>query len=263
MRRIRQHRSSRFKRRKQKYTWFPTLGQESTITVGEGQQSYGVSYISGLVEVSGGPAAGPGPTDIYVTPIVPDQTFQVDDAQEESSTLRDFTEGQDWLLKRIVGSLQVMYAQISHTTQDQSAKFCTVGAAFFVARADEDDPNIPAGKPEEYDPLALRQIREPWIWRKIWRLQNTGQATLSPNPGNIPQNNTFLTAGNSMSPDIDSKVARRIRREERLWFVVNAYGSSAWDATNDGAFANSNPLYFTLDYRILGQMRKSTNRSTF
>lgn len=262
MRRIRQHRSSRFKRRKAKYTWFPTLGQESTITVGEGQQSYGVSYITGLVEVSGGPAAQPGPSDIYVTPIVPDQTFQVDDAQEQSSTLRDFTEGQDWLLKRIVGSLTVAYAQISHTTQDQSAKYATIGAAFFVARADEDDPNVPAGKPEEYDPLALRQIREPWIWRKVWKLSNAAQATIGP-PVAMPATNLQLPYAGTMGPDIDSKVSRRIRREERLWFVINAYGSSAFDATNDAAFANSNPVYFQLDYRILGQMRKSTNRSTF
>lgn len=253
-------RGNRFKRRKQKYTWFPTLGQEATVA-GPPEQSYGVSYITGKIEIDRGPAATPGPGDIYVTPIVPDQTFEVDDGQETSSTLRDFTEGQDWLLKRIVGSLNVTYAQISHTVQDEVARYATIGAAFFVAESDPDNPNIPAGKPEEYDPLGLRRIREPWIWRKVWRLYNAQAATIGPN---VPQfNGNFQWQNPQLDPGIDSRVSRRIRRHERLWFVINGYGNSEYDTDADNMFANSNPAYFILDYRILGQMRKSTNRSTF
>lgn len=266
MRRIRSTRAFRGRRRKQKYTWLPTLGGLTT----DGNptpSTYGTSYFSGVVQVN---TAALGPTDLYVTPIVPDASFFVDEASEQGLSLRDLTEGQDWLLKRIVGKLFINIPPIV-TTVGQNPYIFTVGAGFFVGRADDTNPNIPDTNNAEIDPLGSRNIRQPWIWRRTWLLRNSGAP-----PPTVPMGgwgvadswlagaNVYLNGGSEKDgPHIDSKIARRIRREERLWFVLNAYGKNAVSNDIQVEYAGTSPVEFTLDYRILGQMRRSTNKSTF
>lgn len=236
----------------------PTLGGIST----SGGSSYGLSYFSGVIETDGGAL---GPTDLYVTPIVPDASFFTDAASEQGLSLRDLTEGQDWLLKRIVGKIVVNVPAVVRTI-DQAPYIFTVGAGFFVGRADDNNPNVPDTNNAEIDPLGSQNIRQPWIWRRTWVLRNSSQPV--PTLG-FPE--TWLPGSNVSSgftaaedgPNIDSKIARRIRREERLWFVVNAYGKDKLSDDTAGGYAATGICEFSLDYRVLGQMRRSTNKSTF
>lgn len=260
MRFKRQFRGKRgFRRKRQKYTWLPTLGGLASV---EGS-TYGISYFSGVVETQ---VANQGPTDLYVTPIVPDATSFVDETSEQGLTLRDLTEGQDWILKRIVGKVWVSVPALVKTI-DTSPYIITAAAGFFVGPADDANENVPLANNAEIDPLNSRNVRQPWIWRRSWVLRNSGQPvpTLGFPETWIPGSNNALGAlGSEDGPHIDSKVARRIRRKERLWFVFNAYGKNKLSDDNDpGVYTTPAPVEFSLDYRILGAMRRSSNKSTF
>lgn len=236
----------------------PTLGGSES----SGDNSYLTSYFASAIAVD---APSKGPNDLYVTPIVPDATQFVGGSEATGPSLRDLTEGQDWLLKRIVGKLHCAPLQNDYggVSTPNSPAFIKVAAAFFVARADENSPDVPdVIEVEEIDPLGTKNVRQPWIWRRNWILMNGLQSAPmveGPRPIVEVNNQGFSVAD---GPHIDSKVARRIRREERLWFVINAYGYDDFVGTQS-SYTNPGTLQFSLDYRILGAMRRSTNRSTF
>jgi len=248
------------RRKRQKYTWMPTLGGVSD---NGGETPYFTSFFGDKVVAN---VAYQGPTDLYVTPVVPDYTlFPTNAAAAATSdtTLADFTQGQDWLLKRIVGRLNIGVTLFDVDPASSTPSFVMVGAGFFVSRADDVSQDVPDGSNYEIDPLASNNIRQPWIWRRTWLLRN-GLA----NPGNdiptAPVDNGEMPG--ALGPIIDSKIARRIRREERLWFVINAYGGDTYAVSHKnggGTYANPAEVQFNLDYRILGQTRRSTNKSTF
>lgn len=253
----------RIRRRRTKYTWMPTLGGESA----GGDNKYGVSYFGDTVTADW---AGLGPTDLYVTPLVPDITLFPDGASgaevNDQPTLRDFTEGQDWLLKRIVGRIFVAPEFIS-ATDATTPPWVMVGAGFFVMRARDDMQNIPDATNKEIDPLGSENIRQPWLWRRTWLLRVNGVTSTGGNP--TYDGPTFNYLGSvAEGSTIDSKVARRIRREERLFFALNCYGGRGPDVdagaqgTGEGFTTPAN-VAFNLDYRILGAMRRSNNRSVF
>lgn len=199
----------------------------------------------------------------YVTPIVPDETFFPDQTASAQSTLRDFTEGQDWFLKRIVGKLFVDQQQAPPGDEGATNwKNIFFAAAFFVARAHEENPNVPDLDSDEFDPIGSQNVRQPWIWRRTWMLgNNTGIDNTTESEFFFPQGNWQY--GSALDgPHIDAKTARRIRREERLWFTCRSVG---FINTLSDPRTVDEPVFqtFVLDYRILGAMRKSTNRSTF
>lgn len=234
----------------------PTLG--GTIQAWN-QGNYGSSFFGSSVFVPDNPAIVP---TIYVTPIVPDETFFPDQTAAAGSTLRDFTEGQDWFLKRLVGKLAVSIEQSSPGEGGSTYPTIMFGAAFFVARADDNNPNFPDLQGQEYDPLGSQNIRQPWIWRRTWILSN--QAAPVPGSGLPPWPTNNEVFGSALDgPHIDAKTARRIRREERLWFCANAYGGVQFPGDENIGVSFGGKAYFTLDYRVLGAMRRSNNRSTF
>jgi len=250
----------RIRRKRQKYTWMPTLGGQAS----NGDTHFFTSWFGGKIEAN---SAYLGPTDLYVSPVVPDYTLfpgSAAGAATSDVTLKDFTEGQDWILKRIVGRLNLGLELIEDAGTDTTPAFVMVGAGFYVGRADDTAQDIPDGSNFEIDPLASNNIRQPWIWRRTWLLRN---GLVRPSSGffpTAPVDNGEMTG--ALGPIIDSKIARRIRREERLWFVLNAYGGNqyACDArAGGGPYPTPGVVQFNLDYRILGQTRKSTNRSTF
>lgn len=202
-----------------------------------------------------------------VTSLVPDETFFPDETTAASNTLRDFTEGQDWFLKRIVGKVWVGVSQSSPVvTPAVSWISCVIGCAFFVARAKDDDPESPDLEEKEYDPLDSQNVRQPWIWRRTWLLTDFGVAPAAglPQYRIWPSSNMLNTGGGVLDgPHLDAKTARRIRREERLWFVASTFGFNHF--VDEGGTVSGSQMVCTVnvDYRILGQMRKSNNRSTF
>lgn len=149
------------------------------------------------------------------------------------------------------------------------------GAAFFTARSEDEaiDENSPIGSGVlanellSYSPLNDINIREPWIFRRTWVLGNGFSAT----PGqtfsrqitaHLPANNLFAYAGGAPSgPFFDSRMKRRVHKDDRLWFVfaVRSY------PINEQADGNQNldTALCTLDYRIYGSMRKAGRQSSF
>lgn len=196
----------------------------------------------------------------FVISLVPDETRQPDQAQTDQVSLRDFTEGQDWFLKRLVGKCTIRTFKSTAGTTWRNAM---IAAAFFVAKAQDDDQEQPDLQPDEYDPLNSQNVRQPWIWRRTWQLSVGSQTFSTFTAAAYPNMNQF-GPGVLDGPHIDAKTARRIRREERLWFCVNATGYDDEFGNNvDNGVDGSSGIFGELDYRILGQMRKSTNRSTF
>lgn len=256
MRRIRQVRAFRGKRRK-KYTWLPTLGGQDNA----GDNFYDTNYFASEIEVNTSTQAlSNGGNDIYVTPLVPDKTFFGLTADESEATMRDLTEGQDWLLKRIVGNLCIAVGQVVPDMGQTTPKIFKIAAGFFVASGITDIPNTPW---TEWDPLSTKNVRQPWIWRRNWCLMNGLSEPSQSTPGPILEVNNQQNDGGTNGQTLDSKVARRIRREERLFFVLQAYGYDDLGGRQPSSYSTPGVVQFNLDYRVLGAMRRSNNKSVF
>lgn len=246
----------------------PTLGGDIPLTADE---NYGISAFGYTQDMSG--LEFPIPQQ-HVVSLVPDETFFPDQASAANSSLRDLTEGQDWFLRRIVGKVWVGCSQTSPTqvramgvSPGWPSFLC--GAAFFVARAKDDDPETPDLEVREYDPLGAENIRQPWIWRRTWLLTDFGIQDVAGTPhfSLWPSSNMLNTGGGVLDgPHLDAKTARRIRREERLWFTTSVVPFNYFVDDGNGANVSGTAqqaITWNLDYRILGQLRKSKNASAF
>jgi len=227
------------RRRRARYTWFPNIGFQ-----GDNPQD----DISGFPFTIAVPTAAESLSLVQIFDLIPDFT------QEEPTTtdnnLSDFI-GNEYILKRIVGKC---FAAVSESNA-AGAVDIIFGAGFFVARADEAAPQTPIGSSGtdgmlNYAPLGNHTIRHPWIWRRVWKLQNPA----SP----IQQGVITTMSGGSLQdgPHIDAKSARRVRQDERLFFAIQAgnVGAAAGAELDIGGY---------LDYRCLGALRKAKNRSAF
>lgn len=237
----------------------PTLG--GIITAGE--SAYGVTHFGYLQNVDSNSTV----FNSHVESLVPDETVFPDQGQAANTvTLRDFVEGQDWFLKRIVGKLAIACCTRSTATDgDTSWPNVLVGAGFFVAKAEDNNPEQPDLEVQEYDPLGSENVRQPWIWRRTYVLTDSNITTPGGNPTRYPvfTTNNLLLASGLDGPHIDAKTARRIRREERLWFVTTMTPFHYASDSGGSVSASTMQVSVNLDYRILGAMRRSTNRSTF
>ena len=228
------------RRRRARYTWFPNIGFQGENPVDD---------FNGFPFTLTVPTATETLGSVSIFDLIPDFT------QEEPTTtdnnLSDFI-GNEYILKRIVGKLFASAAE----SNAAGATDIILGAGFFVARADEIAPQTPIGSSGgtdailNYGPLNNHTIRHPWIWRRVWKLQN---------PASPIQTGLITTmAGGSVmdGPHIDAKSARRVRQDERLFFAIQA--------GNAGAGASQElTLGGYLDYRVLGALRKAKNRSAF
>lgn len=238
----------------------PTLGGVTQT----GESAYGTVPFGWVQSPDSNGAA----TSIFVTPLVPDETQYPDVTADAASTLRDFTEGQDWFLKRIVGKVFLRTRHDTTATQGQAWPNLRIACAFFVGKSKDDTPDDPDFDNTEIDPLGSQNVRQPWIWRRVWHL-STGAPYANAAVGTQqvaawPNMNLF-GPGLLDGPHIDAKTARRIRREERLWFVSSVQGYQVVPGADGQSveFGDDVAVIGDLDYRILGAMRKSTNRSTF
>lgn len=244
------------RRRKRRFTWMPTLGGIAGLPDGT---HYNTTSFGADIEAH---SAALGPTDLYVTPIIPDFTqYQLAAGNDNTfPSLRDQTEGQDWALERIVGKLHVAVQQQTSAIVGITPRIIKVTAGFFVARADDENQEVPDGNNVEIDPAGVINVRQPWIWRRNWTLSNTLAA--SAGIDYIMEVNNANTSALD-GPHIDAKSKRRIRREERLWFAIVAYGYETLGFAPTTDYSQPGIVGFTLDYRVLGQMRRSSNRSVF
>lgn len=211
--------------------------------------------IDGLQPTNNNAVANTG----QVFALVPDATlFQGTGGFPAGTSLRDLTEGQDWLLQRVVGRFHLMCRGSGGPPDDWDSVL--VAAGLFVARANDVNQGQPDLTTDEYDPLNAQQTREPWLWRRTWMFINSAAL------GN-PAYGVGTTMGMGSVADggvVDSKVKRRVRREERLFMAINCMGFSPNFTT---AVENAQELQPVIsgvfDYRIFGAMRRSNNRSTF
>lgn len=227
-------------RRRAKYTWFPNIGFQGD----ELRHDF-----AGFPFSFNCPLATGETGSVAIFDLIPDTPDL--EPSTTADNLVDFI-GNEYILKRIVGKCFIWGASSAPTGPTD----IVVSAGFFVSRFAADAPQLPIGATGaaaeiQYAPLNNNCIREPWIWRRTWKIQNPG----IPVPTGIL--GTFNGGSVSDGPHIDAKSARRIRSDERIFFAVQAGNISAADA------ASGYQLDGFLDYRILGALRKAKNRSAF
>lgn len=265
----------RFRRKGNRGVWFPVNGD---LWVGELANYYDATANASLIDVPLDRATGPLNVVFPVTEDYNQQPQNVTDTLTAPS-LRDFVEGQSYLLKALVGNLFI-YAHpggggtAANWDPSNWWSFVQATAGFFVARAQDGNTSVPDLSQSEVDPLNGNNIQNPWIWRRMWILQNPFAGFIqnfdSGVVGTTLQRPTYtgFTSNVEMSaengPFFRTKSARRIRREERLWCSISVLG---WDgnrqAVNGSASGIQPGIDFSLDLRIFGKMVRAKNTSSF
>lgn len=267
----------RTRRRRSGGTWFPALGSDSG-----GVEGYNFAGRELFTTMGSTTAA----SSVLIVPLTFDRPQDPESAGAGDPLVGLI--GSEYLLKRIVGKIH-----ISRTPHEQivgsaptSQRFdlspaTQVGCGFFVARAQDDvsgDPDQPIGantateRNDNYNPLDVDNIRLPWIWRRTWVLGSYGlnfQAFTDTSTFARKQNYNVLFPPTNVQygsvldgPHFDAKSRRRIRQEERLWFVM-AQAPYLSVVDDDPDPANQALIVASLDYRIFGSLRKAKNRSAF
>lgn len=243
-------------------TWFPILGSSWS---SEGGTYYDVSTHGFLVTLNDKSA---GPVQ-FTVPITRDYTPRNQASStpiEEQPSLRDFTEGQDYILKRIVGQCAVFINSGQNKNDpfdpDNFWRYVKVTAGFYVARASDDDQTLPDLTLPESDPSDSRNSQNPWIWRRNWILANPANNETVATGVNVEDElSTNRNMDALIGPSIDTKSKRRVRREQRLWFTASAIG---WDGVRGTVISTAQPTVdIDLDVRVFGKMVKAKNVSAF
>lgn len=269
----RRRRFRRF-RRKSRYQWFPTIGTAGLDDEFEFDDYSGRTF---TVPV----AANQLTSNTIIAPVTIDTQFDTADSViGDRRGLQDEL-GQSWFLKRLVGQL---FLEKQYNSANEEFAALAVSAGFFVARCDDNDttPLSPSAQQPigadilgrataNYGPIRSANISEPWIWRRTWILGrgmqppstflgniNTGSLAFG---ANFP-NTTAAYGTDHTNGYIDAKTARRIRKEERLFFVVQAKVASLEIGSVPTSAAATNVVGY-LDLRILGQLRRNSKRSVF
>lgn len=238
------------RRRRNRGTWFPIL------PFNFGGEGYANSTTDSRIV---GVAAAAGEHTLQAIPFLPDETPDIDLINSTTdTTLRDYVEGQAYILERVVGTVQWNMAQINSNegpSRPHAVACCTALAILPV----NDEDQTPAIPPAEWDPLEPANSAQPWIWRRVWYLADN----LS-NSGLTSDRQTYLPSGNNEygsmreGTHIDTKGARRrVMREQRLFLIHATHSVDGADSAAGGeARVNT-------DIRIFASMVKQRNRSTF
>lgn len=255
-------------RRRRRGTWLPNLGTLGPEGIPD-DDDQGVFLQLNI-------AAGEVDTKTIVVPLTFDLSDEDSDLQDETS-LSDII-GSEYIIQRIVGSIYV--SRQTAITTNVVADCVKASCGLFVARQTDStiDANIPIGANdatelrESYSPSNVATVREPWMWRRTWLLGNQAQAalnsntivTINANGANYPPTNVGY--GNYMNGSgVDVRSKRRVRQDERLWFVAAVRAINGFDWVNpfvNVATANTRTL-FHFDYRIFGNLVKAQQRSSF
>lgn len=275
---VRKRRFGRFgrfgrNRRISRGTWFPTNG--TFWLADEGGEEYWDASITDFVFPT--PSAKWEGPRVAVYPLTPDYTQTAIGIQAEQinarPSLRDFTEGQDWLLKSLIGNLFIHVPQTLGSLNWNESSYwpmLRVGAGFFVARALDSDQASPDLTSDEIDPLGGKNIQNSWIWRRTWMFDSPNAAYELNVGSTVETLSTGLTTANWTLPEkngpfFQTKSRRRIKREERLWFAIATQGMAraAGDGDVSGDPEQQPFAAFNLDYRIFGKMVKGRTSATF
>lgn len=157
-------------------------------------------------------------------------------------------------LRRIVGKIFALAQQRAEDTPPA----VIVTAALIVRKVNPVSGQSLASltlDAELMSPGQIRNINDPWIWRRSWILTNvlaTG-AALS-RFGSIPTQSNYGARYGSVAdgPHIDQKTARSVGPEERLFLNVS---STVLDAGGDPQLTL--PVTILTDLRVLGSLKTS------
>lgn len=238
----------RNRRRGRRFTWFPNLGNDFYSNNSDNQRIAGTTFAVQLTAPTTGTPLGR-----VIVPLTFDQPLN--EAEMPASTRLSAIQGAAWFLRRIVGSLQV--ARGWHNVQGSPPEHPAVlfGAALAVIPWDEYS-NTPEA---DVNPLLANDINEPWIWRRtvILGAQQVSSSYSTNSPTNallsFPVNSTFHPQ--SRFEMLDQKTMRVINGDERLCFIASA----AFMTPNDLG-SNEDTVFGYFDYRLLGALRRKSNR---
>lgn len=228
---------ARIRRRRTRVSWLPTIPQ----TIG---QVATTRRAFNLVVP---------PTGTHIVTVVPltwDYPFDVDVANIAETSMADFI-GSAYLLRRVVG--KIFTANLSDINGPEAIY---LGVGLFVAKADSTNPQIPAATADNFDPLEPYNMREPWIWRRTWILNNASNPSqASGTRPTWPVSNAEY--GSVMDgPHIDAKTRRYINDDNRLWLAAGAH-NMAVTMDQDGS---ATVIY---DLRFVGSLRRNRGTSAF
>lgn len=258
-------------RKRAKFTWFPTLGTDL-------DQDDAFTFAGRRFTVAAGTT---GQTTTIISPLTYDAPVDPGDTSADVPGSLVGIIGQEYFLRRIVGKIHLELQPGRQVNDDPSSHNAVlVGAGFFIARANDQESgggqNTPIGSAsaqelqDNYCVLAAETIREPWIWRRTWVLGNDANlarfhgiaeangAVQYLKGSTFPSNNAMYGSVYD-GPHIDAKTARRVKLDERLWFAVSV---CHWPPANILVDVGRE-VEGTLDYRLLGQLRKASNRGVF
>lgn len=253
----------RTRRRRRRGTWLPAVG-----TAIPGAEDGALPELQFTIGVA-------ATLSTIISPLLLDDTPDADAAVAAGSSLSDII-GSEYVLERIVGKLHASRVLTLGVENQDSEPAVLLGCGFFVARKNDDasggGTDTPIGsasvieRNSNYSPLELDTTREPWIWRRTWLLGNSGGILGFPDSAEQSQ----LVAGLPSStvgygsvldgPHIDSKVKRRIRSDDRLWFAVSTITFPVGATPTVGIGTN---VVGRLDYRTFGSLRRARNTSAF
>jgi len=229
------------RRRRKRFTWFPInptvsgLSQPEAVTWFHQTQQVVLDFETGQSAFQ------------TAIEILPDDTLQTSD-QDQGVSLRDLVEGQEYVVERIVGKVWGA-AEQAPTSDDNAWKTIIVGMGIAVLPYGDDGELELA--PEDYNPLRADNAQNPWMWRRTYTLWNNL----------VPEINTLgPTAVQNDGPEygfVDVKSVRRVRREQRLTMCVAV---DTMEILGDG---DTVEFAWGYDFRVLGAMRKASNKSTF
>lgn len=247
----------------------PVLG---TIWADGDGGSFHDSGLTNIVENVATNKATNGGADLAFGPVIPDYTV-FNTGLDTTRTLRDIASGQDWRLRSIVGQISLVVTNGGDTQVAWNSgsywKYVQCCVAFFVARAQDGDQSLPDLTIDEMDPFIAANSRNPWIWRRTWLLANpfNSQAYTDATGGvsdfhdELYSNRDFGSEGNGTV--IRTKSVRRIKTEERLWYVLAACGWNFGQAEVNGTAGLQPGVGMHADLRVFGQLAPPRGRSTF
>lgn len=220
-------RRTRFRKRRQ--LWLPAYGTGGTFSEGV---TNGIA-LGGAMELHND-GTSPGGIDWLTAAVTFDTQISPEDAETGVTvgaippTLRDLVSGSEWALRRVVGKCFVTVTSGVGTVDPSSrAPAIEVGCGLIVCNTDED--GVPTTDFDQVNPLAQTTAEDPWVWLRHWLLTTVPPVTGAGDgsgslvkwvaASHLPMNNTRY--GSVMDgPHVDQKTARRIHRDQRLFFVM-------------------------------------------
>lgn len=237
-----------YRKRRNKQTWFPVLPtqyDEDTPQLSFYETSESVSFTAQTRALGG----------VGFSPVIPDYTVTPEDATNPDQTLADYTQGQDYFLRRIVGKVWG-----GPCLDPAGPPDWVIGMGFaIVPVSDNGQPDFtdPSDLQNTYSPISSQASTSPWIWRRTWRLTNSlstevGEGLAISAPPTIQGCGSVMDGGH-----VDAKTMRRVRKHERLFWFFQAWAQAADELNNQYDYVVG------VDVRALGSMRRSSNKSTF